>query len=123
MSSSGHTPLVFPLPPLDSAWEHPAFPPPEMPRITKPPPTPVPPALPLPSNGQAPPQPPIVTPGASRPLDVIAALVIDLAVLGLLGYLVSRGHLRLDFAGVMAVVGLVLHHRRAAPVLPTLFRR
>jgi hypothetical protein len=59
----------------------------------------------------------------SRVVDVLAALVIDLAVLGLLGYLVARGHLRIDFAGLMALVGLVLHHRRAVPVLPRLFPR
>ena len=96
-SASNESPLVFPLPPLDGeAWTHPLFPPPS----TAPPPA-----------------------AQSRVVDVLAALVIDLAVLGLLGYLVARGHLRIDFAGLMALVGLVLHHRRAVPVLPRLFPR
>ena len=106
--SSGNTPLVFPLPPLDdAAWTHPLFPGEHS--ASEP-------------QGVAPPvqvTPP--PPAQSRVVDVLAALVIDLAVLALLGYLVARGHLRIDFAGLMALVGLVLHHRRAVPVIPRLF--
>ena len=104
--ASSESPLIFPLPPLDgAAWTHPLFPG---------------------EHGASGPQgvaPVQVTPppAQSRVVDVLAALVIDLAVLGLLGYLVARGHLRIDFAGLMALVGLVLHHRRAVPVIPRLF--
>ncbi len=106
--ASSESPLIFPLPPLDgAAWTHPLFPGEHS--ASGP-------------QGVAPVQvtPP---PPQNRTVDVLAALVIDLAVLGLLGYLVSRGHLRIDFAGIMALVGLVLHHRRAVPVLPRLFPR
>ena len=106
--ASSESPLIFPLPPLDGeAWTHPLFPGEHS--ASGP-------------QGVAPVQvtPP---PPQNRTVDVLAALVIDLAVLGLLGYLVSRGHLRIDFAGIMALVGLVLHHRRAVPVLPRLFPR
>ena len=50
-----------------------------------------------------------------------AAAFAVASLLALLGYLVARGHLRIDFAGLMALVGLVLHHRRAVPVIPRLF--
>lgn len=106
--ASSESPLIFPLPPLDGgAWTHPLFPGEHS--ASGP-------------QGVAPVQvtPP---PAQNRVVDVLAALVIDLAVLTLLGYLVSRGHLRIDFAGIMALVGLVLHHRRAVPVLPRLFPR
>lgn len=106
--ASSESPLIFPLPPLDgAAWTHPLFPGEHS--ASGP-------------QGVAPVQvaPP---PPQNRVVDVLAALVIDLAVLTLLGYLVSRGHLRIDFAGIMALVGLVLHHRRAVPVLPRLFPR
>ena len=105
--ASGNTPLVFPLPPLDGeAWTHPLFPGEHSASGPQGVASPV----------QAPP-----SPAQSRVVDVLAALVIDLAVLALLGYLVARGHLRIDFAGLMALVGLVLHHRRAVPVIPRLF--
>ena len=105
--ASGNTPLVFPLPPLDDvAWTHPLFPGEHS--ASGP-------------QGVAPPGKVTPLPAQSRVVDVLAALVIDLAVLGLLGYLVARGHLRIDFAGLMALVGLVLHHRRAVPVIPRLF--
>jgi hypothetical protein len=65
--------------------------------------------------------PPSTAPPPAAQSRVVDVLVIDLAVLGLLGYLVARGHLRIDFAGLMALVGLVLHHRRAVPVIPRLF--
>lgn len=107
--ASGNTPLIFPLPPLDGeAWTHPLFPGEHS--ASGP-------------QGVAPPVQVTPPPAQNRVVDVLAALVIDLAVLGLLGYLVSRGHLRIDFAGIMALVGLVLHHRRAVPVLPRLFPR
>ena len=104
--ASGNTPLVFPLPPLDdAAWTHPLFPGEHS--VSGP-------------QGIAPPVQ-VTPPAQSRVVDVLAALVIDLAVLALLGYLVARGHLRIDFAGLMALVGLVLHHRRAVPAIPRLF--
>ena len=107
--ASSESPLIFPLPPLDGeAWTHPLFPGEHS--ASGP-------------QGVAPPVQVTPPPPQSRVVDVLAALVIDLAVLGLLGYLVSRGHLRIDFAGIMALVGLVLHHRRAVPVLPRLFPR
>ncbi len=107
--ASSESPLIFPLPPLDGeAWTHPLFPGEHS--ASGP-------------QGIAPPVQVTPPPPQSRVVDVLAALVIDLAVLGLLGYLVSRGHLRIDFAGIMALVGLVLHHRRAVPVLPRLFPR
>ena len=110
-SASNESPLVFPLPPLDGeAWTHPLFPPPSKHSGSGP-------------QGVAPPSAAPPPAAQSRVVDVLAALVIDLAVLGLLGYLVARGHLRIDFAGLMALVGLVLHHRRAVPVLPRLFPR
>ena len=110
-SASNESPLVFPLPPLDGeAWTHPLFPPPSEHSGSGP-------------HGVAPPSTAPPPAAQSRVVDVLAALVIDLAVLGLLGYLVARGHLRIDFAGLMALVGLVLHHRRAVPVLPRLFPR
>ena len=110
-SASNESPLVFPLPPLDGeAWTHPLFPPPSEHSGSGP-------------QGVAPPSTAPPPAAQSRVVDVLAALVIDLAVLGLLGYLVARGHLRIDFAGLMALVGLVLHHRRAVPVLPRLFPR
>lgn len=106
--ASSESPLIFPLPPLDgAAWAHPLFPGEHS------------------ASGPQGVAPPVqaTPPAQSRVVDVLAALVIDLAVLGLLGYLVARGHLRIDFAGLMALVGLVLHHRRAVPVLPRLFPR
>ena len=107
--ASSESPLIFPLPPLDGeAWTHPLFPGEHS--ASGP-------------QGVAPPVQVTPPPAQNRVVDVLAALVIDLAVLGLLGYLVSRGHLRIDFAGIMALVGLVLHHRRAVPVLPRLFPR
>jgi len=107
--ASSESPLIFPLPPLDgAAWTHPLFPGEHS--ASGP-------------QGIAPPVQVTPPPAQNRVVDVLAALVIDLAVLGLLGYLVSRGHLRIDFAGIMALVGLVLHHRRAVPVLPRLFPR
>jgi hypothetical protein len=107
--ASSESPLIFPLPPLDgAAWTHPLFPGEHS--ASGP-------------QGVAPPVQATPPPAQNRVVDVLAALVIDLAVLGLLGYLVSRGHLRIDFAGIMALVGLILHHRRAVPVLPRLFPR
>jgi hypothetical protein len=104
--ASSESPLIFPLPPLDGeAWTHPLFPPPSEHSGSGP-------------QGVAPPSTAPPPAAQSRVVDV---LVIDLAVLGLLGYLVARGHLRIDFAGLMALVGLVLHHRRAVPVIPRLF--
>jgi len=105
--ASSESPLIFPLPPLDGeAWTHPLFPGEHS--ASGP-------------QGVAPPVQVAPPPAQSRVVDVLAALVIDLAVLVLLGYLVARGHLRIDFAGLMALVGLVLHHRRAVPVIPRLF--